>query len=71
MQEIIATEVDEVSGYEERLRDKHWEECWQIALYDDQLKKAMKLLDKVSEVHYAALHSGCNEVTLLSGAYFG
>ena len=50
-----------------KLSDKHWSECSQIALYDDQLTKALILLRKISEVHYAALHSGCKEVSAMSG----
>ena len=65
MQEI--KDIDEISGYEERLTDKHWEECRQIALYDDQLRKALTLLNKVNEIHYVALHSGCNEVSAMTG----
>ena len=52
----------------ENVANKHLEECRQIALYDDQLSKAMNLLRKISEVHYVALHSGCNEVSAASGA---
>ena len=52
----------------ESVVNKHWQECRQIALYDDQLSKAMNLLRKISEVHYVALHSGCNEVSAVSGA---
>lgn len=42
----------------EELTDKHWEECRQIALYDDELKKAMALLGKVKKVHVAAIRNG-------------
>ena len=28
------------------LENKHWEECRQIALYDDELRRAKKLLSK-------------------------
>ena len=65
MQEI--KDIDEISGYEERLTDKHWEECRQIALYQDERNKALALLEKVSEIHYVALHSGCNEVSAMTG----
>lgn len=40
------------------LFDKHWEECRQIALYDDELKKAMHLLKEVSNIHAAAIGNG-------------
>lgn len=43
---------------DEEVFDKHWEECRQIALYDDQLRKAMQLLGKVKTVHVAAIRSG-------------
>lgn len=33
-----------VAHYTEKLEDKHWEECRQIAHYDNELKCAMKLL---------------------------
>lgn len=33
-----------VDHYAERLEDKHWDECRQIAHYDDELKCALKLL---------------------------
>ena len=65
MQEI--KDIDEISGYEERLTDKHWEECRQIALYQDERNKALALLEKISEIHYVALHSGCNEVSAMTG----
>lgn len=42
----------------EDLTDKHWEECRQIALYDDQLRKAMQLLGKMKTVHAVAIRSG-------------
>lgn len=42
----------------EELTDKHWEECRQLALYDDELKKAMALLGKVKKVHAAAIRNG-------------
>ena len=58
----------ESQGKAEELTDKHWEECRQIALYDDQLKKTMKLLDKVSEIHYAAIRGSSQEAALLSGS---
>lgn len=42
----------------EELTDKHWEECRQIALYDDQLLKALALLERVRVVHAAAIRNG-------------
>lgn len=33
-----------ISNKKAELEDKHWEECRQIALYDDELKCALKLL---------------------------
>ena len=50
----------------EALSDKHWEECRQIAIYDDQLKKAMKLLDRVKAVHAAAIRNGDAAVSALT-----
>jgi hypothetical protein len=47
--------------------DKHWEECRQIALYDDELKKAMYLLKEVSNIHAAALRENSYETRILSG----
>ena len=52
----------------EELTDKHWEECRQIALYDDQLRKALALLDKVDKIHYAAIRGKCYEVAVQSSA---
>lgn len=49
------------------LSDKHWEECRQIALYDDELKKAMNLLKEVSNIHAAALRENSYETRMLSG----
>lgn len=43
---------------DEEVFDKHWEECRQIALYDDQLKKALALLGRVKTVHAAAIRNG-------------
>jgi hypothetical protein len=34
--------IQELSDQKEELEDKHWEECRQIALYDDELKEAKK-----------------------------
>lgn len=44
---------------EETDTDKHWEECRQIALYDDELRKAMKLLESIGEIHRAAIRENC------------
>lgn len=52
---------------EETDTDKHWEESRQIALYDDQLRKAMELLGEVSGIHYAAIRNNSQEAALLSG----
>ena len=49
------------------LSDKHWEECRQIALYDDELKKAMHLLKEVSNIHAAVLRENSYETRILSG----
>ena len=46
------------SEEKEELTDKHWEECRQIALYDDQLRKATALLERVKTVHAAAIRNG-------------
>ena len=50
----------------EDLTDKHWEECRQIALYDDQLRKAMKLLKEVKRVHSTAILNGAGAVSALT-----
>lgn len=34
----------------EELSDKHWEECRQIALYDDELRQARELLQRAANV---------------------
>lgn len=44
---------------DEEVLDKHWEECRQIALYDDQLRKAMALLESIGEIHRAAIRENC------------
>ena len=51
-------DIYEAFEQKEILTDKHWEECRQIALYDDQLRKAMQVLGKVKTVHAAAIRSG-------------
>ena len=51
----------------EELTDKHWEESRQLALYDDELKKAMNLLKEVSNIHAAALRENSYETRILSG----
>ena len=50
----------------EELFDKHWEECRQIALYDDELKKALALLRRVRAVHAAAIRNGDAAVSALT-----
>lgn len=50
----------------EELTDKHWEECRQIALYDDELKKAMALLKRVKRVHRTAIRNGDAAVSSLT-----
>lgn len=40
----VKTENAELKAQVEELTDKHWEECRQIAHYDDELKCALKLL---------------------------
>jgi hypothetical protein len=52
---------------EETDTDKHWEECRQIALYDDQLRKAMKLLERIKDVHLAAIRNNAAAVSSLTG----
>jgi predicted RNA-binding protein with PIN domain len=49
--------MDIYSKHEET-SDKYWERHRQIALYDDQLKKAMGLLGRVKTVHAAAIRNG-------------
>jgi hypothetical protein len=51
---------------EETDTDKHWEECRQIALYDDELRKAMNLLSRVKAVHAAAIRNGDAVVSSLT-----
>lgn len=50
----------------EEVLDKHWEECRQIALYDDELKKAQALLRRVKAVHAAAIRNGDAAVSALT-----
>lgn len=57
--------MDICNKYEE-LTDKHWNECRQIALYDDELKKAMALLGRVKAVHAAAIRNGDAAVSSLT-----
>lgn len=45
--------IQKLSDQKEELEDKHWEECRQIALYDDELKRAKALLKKLSSAEYA------------------
>lgn len=58
--------IQELSDQKEELSDKHWEECRQIALYDDDLKKALALLRRVRAVHAAAIGSGAAAVSALT-----
>ena len=53
---------------DEEVLDKHWEECRQIALYDDQLRKARALLERVKDVHVhgAAIRNGYEAVSDLT-----
>lgn len=50
----------------EELTEKHWEECRQIALYDDQLRKALALLGRVKAVHAAAIRNSDDAVSSLT-----
>lgn len=56
-----------MSDHIKELKDKHWEECRQIALYDDQLRKAMKLLERIKDVHLAAIRNNDAAVSSLTG----
>lgn len=47
--------------------DKHWEECRQLAIYDDELKKAMNLLKEVSNILAEAHQWNIYETRILSG----
>lgn len=60
LEDVLTAEITE-------LEDKHWEECRQIALYDDQLRKAMALLGRVKTVHAAAIRNGDAAVSTLTG----
>lgn len=51
---------------DEEVLNKHWEECRQIALYDDQLRKTMALLGRVKAVHAAAIRNGDAAVSSLT-----
>lgn len=48
------------------LTDRHWNECRQIALYDDELKKALALLKRVKRVHRTAILNGDAAVSSLT-----
>lgn len=52
------------------LADRHWEECRQIALYDDELRQAKVLLGCIGEIHRAAICEGCAAVSCLTGRLF-
>ena len=60
--DIITAQQEKV----EQLTDKHWEECRQISLYDDELKKAMALLKRVNRVHRTAIRNGDAAVSSLT-----
>lgn len=65
---MLKVEIEnELAERAKEYHDKHWDECRQIALYQDERNKALALLNKVSEIHYVALHSGCNEVSAMTG----
>lgn len=65
---MLKVEIEkELAERAKEYHDKHWDECRQIALYQDERNKAMKLLDKVSDIHYAAIRGSANEVSLLTG----
>ena len=65
---IFKVEIEkELADYAQEYYDKHWEECRQIALYDDELKKAMNLLKEVGNIHAAALRENSYETRILSG----
>ena len=55
---MLKNAFDAATYNEETDTDKHWEESRQIALYDDQLRKAMALLGRVKQVHAAAIRGG-------------
>lgn len=59
--------VDKLTHEKEQVSDTHWEECRQIALYDDQLRRAEALLTRVRDVHAAAIREGCQAVSVLTG----
>jgi hypothetical protein len=52
----------------EELADKHENECRQICYYQQELGQALRLLDKIADVHYEALREGANGAALKSGA---
>lgn len=56
----------EIQLAKKELSDKHWNECRQIALYDDELKKAMALLKRVKKVHRTAIRNGDAAVSSLT-----
>lgn len=43
----------------EELSDKHWEECRQIALYDDELRQARELLKSVMSLFGNRIEKSC------------
>ena len=56
---MLKNAFDAATYNEETDTDKHWEESRQIALYDDQLRKAMALLESIGEIHRAAIRENC------------
>ena len=51
--------INKLNSKASELEDKHWNECRQIALYDDELRKAMALLESIGEIHRAAIRENC------------
>lgn len=51
--------INKLNSKASELEDKHWEECRQIALYDNELRKAMALLESIGEIHRAAIRENC------------
>ena len=63
---MLKNAFDAATYNEETDTDKHWEECRQIAHYDDELKKALALLRRVKAVHAAAIRNGDAAVSSLT-----
>lgn len=49
----------------EKVTEKHWEECRQIALYDDELRRAKELLKNrecyIRDLEHELGYDKCNE----------